>query len=116
MSWTSLASCSARDGGTLASVSGDKSVRLWDAMTGANRRTLQPEMGAMSVVFTPDGGEVATGGMEGDIEFWDSETGAHRRKLKGHTAWVNSLVFSADGKTLVSGSGDGTVLLWDFSR
>ena len=81
-----------------------------------SRHTLQPEMGAMSVVFTPNGGEVATGGTEGSIDFWNAETGAHRKTLKAHSWRIRSLVFSSDGKTLVSGSEDGTVLLWDFPR
>ena len=102
------------DGGTLASGSGDGTVRLWDALTGAHLRILEGHTDwVRSVAFSPDGGTLASGSGDGTVRLWDALTGAHLRTLEGHTGWVYSVAFSPDGGTLASGSGDGTVRLWD---
>ena len=102
------------DGQTLASGSGDRTVRLWDTHTGRHLRTLTGHTDwVRSVSFSPDGQTLASGSEDGTVRLWDANTGRHLRTLTGHTSTVMSVSFSPDGQTLASGSGDGTVRLWD---
>jgi hypothetical protein len=106
------------DGKTLASGSGDDSVRLWDV---ASRRQLGPPLightdDVHSVAFSPDGKTLASGSSDDSVRLWDM---ASRRqlgpRLTGHTDDVYSVAFSSDGKTLASGSSDDSVRLWDVT-
>jgi WD40 repeat protein len=104
------------DGRVLASGSWDNSIKLWDAATGTELRTLKGyTVPVRSVAFSPDGRTLATAENQ-TVRLWDAQTGAPLRVLKGHSGWVNSVAFSPDGKTLASGDGDqgdeGTVRLW----
>ncbi len=104
----------APDGKTLATGSDDKTVRLWDTLTGKPRAVLSNPGDVISTVaFSPDGKTLATGGPDRTVKLWDTGTGQERGRLKQHGHWVSSVAFSADGKTLASGSLDGIVHLWD---
>ena len=102
------------DGSTLASGSGDDTVRLWDVVTGEAIATLEGHTsGVSSVSFSPDGATLASGSLDGTVRLWDVVTGEPIATLEGHTDEVYSVSFSPDGATLASGSLDGTVRLWD---
>ena len=63
------------DGNHLVSVSLDRSVRLWDVETGAQRTLLgYHEQYALDVAFSPDGKQVATIGKEGALHLWQIDT------------------------------------------
>ena len=101
------------DGKRLASGSGDKTVRLWDAATGAALQTLKGHwLSVKSVAFSPDGKRLASGSDDRTVRLWDAATGAALRTLKDHWRTVKSVAFSPDGKLLASGSEDKTVRLW----
>ena len=102
------------DGNTIASGSWDYTIRLWNANTGENIRTLTGHTGSVtSVAFNPNGFTVASGSEDGTIRLWHATIGTHVRTLTGHTDWVTSVAFSPDGTTIASGNDDGTIGLWD---
>ncbi|KJZ68203.1 hypothetical protein HIM_12409 [Hirsutella minnesotensis 3608] len=102
------------DGKTLASASGDRTVRLWDPATGAHRQTLEGHGGGVwAVACSPDGKTLASASHDRTVLFWDPATGAHRQTLEGHGGGVWAVACSPDGKTLASASHDRTVLFWD---
>ncbi len=102
------------DGQTLASGSGDKTIKLWDVKTGKELRTIKGHSDpVISVSFSPDGHTLASGSGDKTIKLWDVKTGKELRTIKGHSDPVISVSFSPDGHTLASGSGDKTIKLWD---
>jgi WD40 repeat protein/serine/threonine protein kinase len=59
------------DGKTLATVSGDKLVKLWQAATGTELITLQGHAGKIYCVrFSPDGKTLATASKDGTTKVW----------------------------------------------
>jgi WD40 repeat protein len=66
------------EGKIIASDSGDKTVRLWDASLGAHvGEPLKGHNGAVtSVAFSPDGEIVASGSYDKTVRLWDVSLGA----------------------------------------
>jgi WD40 repeat protein len=87
------------DGKQVVSGSDDKTVRLWDAITGAAQQTLEGHSDwVTSVAFSPDGKQVVSGSGDKTVRLWDAITGAAQQTLEGHSRSVTSIAFSADGK------------------
>ena len=101
-------------GGGSFLVQSDKTIRIWDAETGALQQTLQGHTGwVRSVALSHDGRRLVSGSDDETIRIWDAETGVLQQTLQGHTGWVTSVAFSHDGRRLVSGSDDETIRIWD---
>ncbi len=101
----------APDDRRLAFVVGGK-IGVWDVATGAECRTLHPEMlgnrseardatGVTAADVSPDGRLVATGGGDG-VRLWESDTGRELAQLKA--GGCDTVLFHPDGQSLISSS------------
>ncbi len=95
-------------------VSSAETVKIWDALSGKEWRTLPT--GGMGVTFSPDGTRLATANNDGTATVWNVATGKELQTLRGHTGRVFSVAFSPDGNRLVSGGEDTTVKIWNVSH
>ena len=104
------------DGRHIISGSRDRTIRIWDAKTGAI--VGKPLVGHTSVVFSvaysPDGGHIISGSHDRTIRIWDAKTGAAVGKpLEGHIDMVGPVAYSPDGGYIISGSADHIIRIWD---
>ncbi len=103
-----------RDGQSLASCSGDRTVRLWDVPTGHERLVIAGHSDDINwVSFSPDGLSLATASDDQTVRLWDVDRGAPKLTLTGHNDRVVAVVFAPDGKRLISCGRNGKVIVWD---
>ena len=100
------------DGKQLATASGDKTARLWDAATGKELQRLSHDNYVTAVSFSPDGKQLATASLDFTARLWDAATGKELQRLS-HDDNVQSVSFSPNGKQLAKASLDKTARLWD---
>src|SRR5262249_24794975 len=100
----------------IASAGGDKTIRIWEAATRREIRTLGEQTAPiLSVAFRPCGNHLASAGSDARVTIWDLATGRKIHALTGHTSAVFSVAYRLDGQRLVSSSRDKTVRMWDVA-
>ena len=117
-----------KDGKFLVSVSGDKTIRVWDAQTGETIRTIRGQLGRgdegkiYAAALSPDNRWLAIGGLlsgipelRDRIRILNFRTGEVVSLLKGHKNVILGLAFSPDSQKLISGSFDKTARIWDVN-
>jgi len=105
------------DGQWFASAGGDKQVRLWNAQTEQQKRSMAGPPGSVNaLVFTPDSQQLVAGGSDHTLRIWDVLSGNADHDLSGHEGDVQTVVVDAGSKTIASGGKDKTVRIWKVDR
>lgn len=100
------------DGKTIASASGDKTIKVWNLPDG-NLKLLQGHTDPLSMVaFSPDGRTLASGSEDDTMKLWDLSTNTELKSFNVGRD-VQGVAFSPNGATLASVSLD--VQLWDIA-
>ncbi|HEX7766354.1 MAG TPA: hypothetical protein VF443_06535, partial [Nitrospira sp.] len=95
----------------IASVSLDKTVRIWELPMLQLRGVLRPPIGTgikgalYAVALSPDGQTVACGGGEGEVYVFQRSTGQMTHRLQGFPHIITHLGYSRDGQWLVATLG-----------
>jgi len=101
-----------RDGRRVVTASGDRSARVWDALTSA---PVTPPMEHSDEVrhaaFSPDGTRVVTASDDQTARLWDASSGQKIAAMR-HEGGVVQAVFSPDGGRILTASADGTARVW----
>ena len=80
------------DGSKLASGSDNKTVQVWDVITGQVDHTLKGHLGSVyTVAFSPNGSKLASGSGKKTVRVWDVATGQVDHTLKGYSGSVNTI-------------------------
>jgi len=98
----------------IASASWDQTLKVWDALTGEERRTLRGHTDRVrGCAISPAGDYIASASWDQTLKVWDAHTGEERRTLRGHTSGVMGCAISPAGDYIASASDDNTLKVWD---
>lgn len=109
----------------LATTSGDKTVRIWDARTGELVTTLEGHTAATwSPAFRPGRNELATMGSDGTVRVWSITEKKEIRRYENLGNGLGAVAWSADGSLLGAAAWKlekgrgviGMLHLWDFEK
>ncbi|MBA4067278.1 MAG: hypothetical protein C0501_26935 [Isosphaera sp.] len=106
------------DGKVLVSSGADGTVRVWNAASGKELRSLlQTDLSGVAVAAD---GRTAAATASGRREFgmtkvFDLTTGKELHILRGHSSGVSAAAFTPDGKVLFTAGGDKNIIAWDVT-
>jgi len=103
------------DGRRLASGSADKTVQVWDSITGqrsflyANRSA-----GVNTVAWSPDNRSLAFGSNDKIVQIWDVPSRKPVTTYQGHTNHITAVAWAPAGSRIASASIDRTLQVWSI--
>lgn len=101
------------DGLYIASASFDKSIRLWDGITGKFIFTFRGHVGPVyRVVWSADARWILSASRDSTCKVWDVRSRKLKSDLPGHADEVYAVDWSTDGRKAVSGGKDKVVKIW----
>jgi len=109
----------------LASGSHDKTIRVWDSISGNSKQMLSGHTGQIYALVVLSDNELASASEDSTIRIWNISNGEMIRTLTGHTSFVyalakiNTLEHMAQQRSpyphLVSGSYDKSICIWNIT-
>ena len=100
--------------GVFASVSHDKTVKVWDIKSEKLLRSFTGfNSWVESISISPNGKNIIVGLWDGEIRILDITTGKMLKSLQYHQGSVKVLEFSADESVFVSAGDDGIIRIWN---
>jgi WD40 repeat protein len=102
------------DGARIVTASSDKTVRIWDADTGAQLGLLSGHRGAvLSASYSADGGKIITASSDKTVRLWDARSAALIAEYSAPDVLPIAAALSPDGTRIAVASLDKTARIWD---
>jgi serine/threonine protein kinase len=100
----------------LAAGTEDRSIEIWNVMTGEKHATLRGHTaGVTAVCFSHDEKSLASGSADRTVKLWDIRSKAERKNFRA-SGMVTAVALSGDGRWLAAGSADKKVKLWNLKE
>jgi WD40 repeat protein len=99
------------DANTLLSGSFDRTLRLWDLVTGKTKS--QHYFTVLRFVAAPDGKQIAPWNTPWQFHLYDPVTAKEQVRCNGHMGCIEHAAYSPDGKFLATVGDDCTLRLWN---
>uniref|UniRef100_A0A453A5F6 Uncharacterized protein n=7 Tax=Triticinae TaxID=1648030 RepID=A0A453A5F6_AEGTS len=101
------------DGQWLASASFDKSVKLWNGITGKFVAAFRGHVADVyQISWSADSRLLLSGSKDSTLKVWDIRARKLKQDLPGHADEVYAVDWSPDGEKVVSGGKDRVLKLW----
>ena len=102
-------------GRSIALIGADRTIRLQDMATGAEKWTKTAPEDITASAWSPDASALAIGGAHGMVRILNTSNGAVRRALEVESGCerILSLTWSSDGGWVAAGCRDQTLRIWD---
>lgn len=109
-----------RDAVRLGGGSAGGEIKIWDAGTGGELRTLKGHAGPIaSLAYSPDGTRLVSGSGDRNVRVWNSQTGEELQLLEAPGGEVFDVAYAPDGKHVAAAVADscvperpGEVVIW----
>ncbi|MCA8994362.1 MAG: hypothetical protein KDA88_20460 [Planctomycetaceae bacterium] len=102
----------ASNGQWFATISGDKTTRIWAANGTAARQLGNHEQPLTAIGLRDDDALLATGDASGHVWAWNPADGSAQGLVQSHAGAVNAVTFSADRTLLLTAGVDHKVHAW----
>ncbi len=104
----------APDGKIIVSGSLDRTLKIWNAATGAELRSLVGHQGqVLAVAISPNGRQLASGSRDNTIKLWDLYIPTPLQQLAGHTGQVQAVLVNSEPAWSATAGADKLIKLWD---
>lgn len=103
-------------GRRVATVSRDRTLRIWEVATGKTLRVIRGDATQMLAVgFSRDGRWLAAVDGRGALRLWNAQSGVLRWKVSAHRGPATALAFLANGRQIATAGSDRTVRIWSLA-
>jgi serine/threonine protein kinase len=101
------------DGKYIASCGADRTLQVWDTLTGRRSFAHTNRSAAINTVaWSPNRRAIAFGSNDKTVQIWDMQNRKAVATYQGHTNYVTCVAWSPDSSRLASASVDRTVQVW----